>query len=142
MASNPKQKALSEVAQTLSEQQLVKLRACRDEVVKRHGDFINQFTHAEDLTMNQHQSESHQVQTLSPDDKKYTPQTVMLIKLFHACDAYFNTLYFAHINGELTHQECSVLRQETMKTLRSLLALMVKSSMEFHKMKKQIKGVS
>ena len=71
------------------------------------------------------------------DAQKYTPESVMLLKVFIACDGYFINLYKAKKNGELIEKECQTLRAELVSQLINFLKEINKICIAFHKVRKK-----
>ncbi|WP_299695712.1 DUF1845 domain-containing protein [uncultured Vibrio sp.] len=136
-STQPTPTAITGYARQLSDKLLIEVRALRDQTQHQHRVLINKVN---DIDVNTYQT--NEPQPISINEKKLTPQNVMLMKLFMATDAYLNTLYLAKINGELTNSEQQDYRQQTITDLVKLLQKLNKVCITFHQFRKNPEGVA
>ncbi|MDN4697391.1 DUF1845 domain-containing protein [Vibrio parahaemolyticus] len=109
-----------------------KIRSLRDDINQRHRNFINNIG---ELDINTHSTQAFQ--EAETEQRLYTPGSVMLMKVFMAADRYFDTLYKARLNGELTETEYDRRRNKMAKQITRNLNQVNVTCLSFHKVRKE-----
>lgn len=120
-------------ARTTSDRLLSKLKKHRDDVAASAEEIRKKMAMLE-INAN-HSTNTYPIDI---DNKRFTPETIMLMKIFIETDAYFFELYKASRNGELTNDEHHQLRSEKVRSLMTLLNEVNKACVSFHKARKEI----
>ncbi len=131
-ASRTEQNLSTKLAQKTAEKLLQKVRALRNEINHRHRALCQSMGEI-DINL----STDNEPQTLTINSKRYTPENIMLMKVFLAYDSYFRTLHQAKMNGELTEREHQDHRKEAIAQLTDLLHSINRTCISFHKVRKQ-----
>ncbi|WP_188047960.1 DUF1845 domain-containing protein [Vibrio vulnificus] len=136
-ASRPTQNVTTKLAKATADSLLEKIRTLRDDINLRHRNFINTVG---ELDINTYSSQ--EFQEVDTEQRLFTPGSVMLMKVFMAADRYFNTLYKARLNGELTETEFNQLRNKMTKEITRNLNQLNMTCLSFHKVRKEAENVS
>ncbi|WP_341665609.1 DUF1845 domain-containing protein [Vibrio sp.] len=131
-ASRPAQNVTTQLAKVTAESLLEKTRSLRDDINQRHRNFINNIG---ELDINTHSTQAFQ--EAETEQRLYTPGSVMLMKVFMAADRYFDTLYKARLNGELTETEYDRRRNKMAKQITRNLNQVNVTCLSFHKVRKE-----
>lgn len=131
-ASRPAQNLSTQLSKRTAEILLEKVRALRNEITKRHRKLLNDCGSADirEVIVNQPTD-------VAVESRQFTPASVMLMKVFLSCDAYFSALYQARMEGELTETEMQQHRTNTLKQLNDLLRNVHRSCLSFHEVRKK-----
>ncbi|HFQ5013253.1 TPA: DUF1845 domain-containing protein [Vibrio vulnificus] len=136
-ASRPEKSVATKLAQKTAEKLLEKTRARRNEIHQQHRSLHQNLG---DLGINL--PPNSEPQPLTIDAKHYTPENVMLMKVFLAYDDYFMTLHLAKMNGEITEREQQGHRKEAIAQLTELLNSINRTCISFHKVRKQTESAT
>ena len=131
-ASRPDESLSTKLSKSTTEKLVNKVRALRNEINKLNLTLIN---NVGNIDLNQMGSD-YSV-TVDMDTKRYTSLTVMLLKVFMACDEYFISLHKAKLNGEITDSEFQTYRKESVALISQFLQDTNKTCTSFHKIRKQ-----
>lgn len=121
------------LAQRTAEKLLIKVRLLRNDIQAMNHQLRNRVG---DITVNKTVVDNKPV-TIKVEESKYTPETVMLTKVFIACDEYFLILHKAKINGEITDSEQQRYRRNAINKIKGFLSEANKTCISFHKVRKQ-----
>ncbi|MCU8386767.1 DUF1845 domain-containing protein [Vibrio vulnificus] len=136
-ASRPESTVATKLAQKTAEMLLEKTRTRRNDVNQLHRT-LHQNVGDIDINL----IPNSEPQTLTIDTKRYTPENVMLMKVFLAYDDYFMTLHKAQMNGEITEREQQSYRKEAITQLIELLNSINRTCISFHKVRKQAENTA
>lgn len=128
----------TQLSQHISEKLLLKLRKLRDSLNDQHRELKNSID-SSDINLNA--SEALPVD-IEINERSYTPCNVMLIKVFLACDRYFETLYQGRLNGELTQKEMQQKRKVAVNQISQCLYEINRTCISFHKVRKEAKATA
>jgi len=131
-ASRQDESLATKLSKSTTEKLVEKVRALRNEFNQRNQTLIKSVG---DINLNS--SDSDYSVTLNIDEKRYTSLTVMLIKVFMACDEFFISLHKAKLNGEITDSEFQAYRKESVTLITQFLQDTNKTCISFHKIRKQ-----
>ncbi|WP_045422789.1 hypothetical protein [Vibrio jasicida] len=131
-ASRPDQSIATKLSKMTAEKLLKKVRELRNDINRTHRQLLSEMGSID----------INAPRPISPvevevEQRCFTPGSVMLMKVFMACDEYFTTLNKARLNGELTELETQRFRKQTIKTLSRCLHELNKTCLSFHKVRKQ-----
>ncbi len=130
-ASRNEQSVSVKLAQKTAEIMLEKLRTLRNDINLQRRTLLQSIG---DIDINL--PPSNEPQTVDTQPQQYTPENVMLIKVFLACDEYFLTLHKAKMNGEITEKELQAKRKSSVKQLIELLNSLNRTCISFHQVRK------
>ncbi|WP_231571962.1 DUF1845 domain-containing protein [Vibrio jasicida] len=136
-ASRQESTVATKLAKKTAEMLLGKTRTLRNDVNQQHRLLLQNMG---DIDINL--TPDHEPQTLTVDAKRYTPENVMLMKVFLAYDDYFMTLHKAKMNGEITEREQQSYRKEAITQLTELLNSINRTCISFHKVRKEAECAS
>ncbi len=131
-ASRPAQTLTTKLAKITAEKLLIKVRELRNDINRQHRELM---ANMGDLTLNDPREVEPTRMTV--EQKQLTPGSVMLVKVFVACDHYFTTLNKAKLNGELTEKEMQAHRMAVIKQITQTLSELNKTCLSFHQVRKQ-----
>ena len=131
-ASRPAQNLTTQLAKRTADALLEKVRALRNDINQQHRKLINDCD-SEDIR----KIIVNEPIDVAVESRHYMPASVMLMKVFLSCDAYFAALYQARMEGELTETEMQHHRTNTTVQLDELLRNVHRTCLSFHKVRKE-----
>ena len=131
-ASRPSQNLTTKLAKRTAEALLEKVRTLRNDINQQHRTLINECD-----SLGIRDDVIHTPTNVDVETRHYTPASVMLMKVFLSCDAYFAALYQARMEGELTETEMQHRRTSTAAQLTQQLRELNRTCLSFHQVRKQ-----